>query len=474
MAFFVSRASTNTPPTEATTIFPSLNTETYSAIRVSLFTDVPGSLTLQWSLDGIIWTDIQDATAVVASTGLTVQYSIKARYVRIILVNSSFPTLATRVRLNTFFFNDVGYVFCLCNLGSGVKLYNESLNGIRSVTNTGGGLTLTENATTVNVDLAASGATAGTYIYPRLTLATDGRVTAITNGNVLTIPTNIALGQLAGDVGQAAQATALGQLAGTLNQGSHGVALGVEAGRTNQGTAAISIGRAAGLTSQGNNAIALGYDSGKSNQSVGAVSAGVSSGSISQGVDAVAIGNAAGLTGQNTLGVSIGKNAGNTNQGSGSVAIGTGAASSTQGINAVSIGNTAGNNAQGANGTAVGYLAGQTTQGANATSLGVNAGNSAQGASSVALGQSAGRVSLAIDAIALGRQAAELTSATRAVHIGAGCAGGATAGRLHFGSNMEAVAATATAGAAVLPANPVAFIPIMWNGVLYKIPGYAA
>lgn len=58
------------------------------------------------------------------------------------------------------------------------------------------------------------------------------------------------------------------------------------------------------------------------------------------------------------------------------------------------------------------------------------------------------------------------------VMIGRGCTAAGVTGKLSFGNAMEAVAATATAGAATLPANPVAFIPIRWNGTDYRFPVY--
>jgi hypothetical protein len=58
------------------------------------------------------------------------------------------------------------------------------------------------------------------------------------------------------------------------------------------------------------------------------------------------------------------------------------------------------------------------------------------------------------------------------VMIGQGCVASGVAGRLSFGNAMEAIAATATAGAAVLPATPAGFLVISWNGTLYKIPVY--
>ncbi len=58
------------------------------------------------------------------------------------------------------------------------------------------------------------------------------------------------------------------------------------------------------------------------------------------------------------------------------------------------------------------------------------------------------------------------------VSFGSGCAQNTTAGSLNFGSSMEAIHTTATAGIRSLPSNPTGFLPITWNGIAYKIPIY--
>lgn len=52
------------------------------------------------------------------------------------------------------------------------------------------------------------------------------------------------------------------------------------------------------------------------------------------------------------------------------------------------------------------------------------------------------------------------------------CAAAGVTGRLSFGNAMEAIAATATAGAAALPAAPAGFLVIRHNGTVRKLPVY--
>lgn len=59
------------------------------------------------------------------------------------------------------------------------------------------------------------------------------------------------------------------------------------------------------------------------------------------------------------------------------------------------------------------------------------------------------------------------------VMIGRGCVAAGVTGRLSFGNAMEAIAATATAGGAALPAAPSGFLVISHNGTIRKIPVYA-
>lgn len=58
------------------------------------------------------------------------------------------------------------------------------------------------------------------------------------------------------------------------------------------------------------------------------------------------------------------------------------------------------------------------------------------------------------------------------ISLGASCAVDSTSGRLNFGSSMEAIQTTATAGVQTLPSNPAGFMRVKHNGTLYKIPLY--
>jgi hypothetical protein len=58
------------------------------------------------------------------------------------------------------------------------------------------------------------------------------------------------------------------------------------------------------------------------------------------------------------------------------------------------------------------------------------------------------------------------------VMIGRACTAAGVTGRLSFGNAMEAIAATATAGAAALPAAPAGFLVIRHNGTVRKLPVY--
>lgn len=84
-----------------------------------------------------------------------------------------------------------------------------------------------------------------------------------------------------------------------------------------------------------------------------------------------------------------------------------------------------------------------------------------------------GNVTIGNQAILLGASAGANSPniASNEILIGANCPATNVNGRLSFYS-MEAVATTATAGVRTLPANPSAFMPIVWNGTLYKVPLY--
>lgn len=172
-------------------------------------------------------------------------------------------------------------------------------------------------------------------------------------------PVTIALGQDAGQFGQAASAIALGQYAGQSGQGAAAIAIGLNASGndigniTPQGANAVAIGAGAGYNAQGTNSIAIGSNAGQT----------------SQGGVAVAIGQNAGNTSQGDNTVAIGTSAGRTSQGTSATAVGSLAGSSGQGILAVAIGGAAGETGQGVYSVAVGGFAGQTSQANNSIVL---------------------------------------------------------------------------------------------------------
>jgi len=97
-------------PIIETTILPSLNCETFGGVRIAAITDVDSTLTLQWSMDDNIWTDIQDTVPLTANVGENVEYVCKARFVRLVWVNDDFPTLPAKFRLQFFFLDDINSV----------------------------------------------------------------------------------------------------------------------------------------------------------------------------------------------------------------------------------------------------------------------------------------------------------------------------------------------------------------------------
>jgi hypothetical protein len=178
---------------------------------------------------------------------------------------------------------------------------------------------------------------------------------------------------------------AIGILAGDLGQVARAIAIGYEAGRYNQQTEAIAIGDNAGFTGQKTNAVAIGN----------------SAGGYTQGDGAVGIGTNAGYTGQKDYAIAIGYNTGNDTQGEGSVAIGDSAGNTDQKNYAVAIGNHAGQIDQKIYGVAIGHYAGNNTQGEKAIAIGLGAGTGAQGDNAIAIGDGAGNTNQPANSIVL-------------------------------------------------------------------------
>ena len=117
-------------------------------------------------------------------------------------------------------------------------------------------------------------------------------------------PVTIALGQDAGQGGQAMSAIALGQYAGQSGQGVAAISIGLYASGNDTGN----------VTPQGVYAVAIGSGAGYDAQREFSVAVGASAGSLNQGICAVAIGNAAGVSNQGNNSIIINATGANLNQ----------------------------------------------------------------------------------------------------------------------------------------------------------------
>lgn len=228
----------------------------------------------------------------------------------------------------------------------------------------------------------------------------------------------VAIGKLAGNSGQLANAVAIGLNAGLNGQKAGSIAIGSGAGQETQGASSIAVGVTAGAVSQGASSISFGVNAGNSGQGGSSIAIGVNAGRSNQGGNAFAAGTGAGEFTQKPNSVCIGINAGNNNNGASSVAIGESAGQTNQGAEAVAIGDTAGNSGQGIDAVAIGNSAGQTTQGLRAIAIGKGTGNNLQGVDSISIGTNAGQIGQSSNAIAIGNLAGNTSQGQNSIAIG--------------------------------------------------------
>lgn len=110
--------------------------------------------------------------------------------------------------------------------------------------------------------------------------------------------TEVAIGNLAGNVTQGAKSVAIGNSSGATNQGIESVAIGNESGETSQGAESVAVGDRAARISQSTGCVAIGSTAGYDSQGSGGIAIGFDCGSVSQGVSAIALGLRAGKTNQ--------------------------------------------------------------------------------------------------------------------------------------------------------------------------------
>jgi len=139
-------------------------------------------------------------------------------------------------------------------------------------------------------------------------------VNCLTDTAIFPSQTEIKIGYLAAGLGtQGLDSVAIGNLAGGLGQKFSSVAIGVEAGAVNQATESVAIGTSAGSDTQGTNSVAIGTSAGNVTQGDYSVAIGTYAGSTNQGDYSVAIGNNAGILNQNNNTIIINANSTNLN-----------------------------------------------------------------------------------------------------------------------------------------------------------------
>lgn len=288
---------------------------------------------------------------------------------------------------------------------------------------------------------------------------------------------SVAIGYQAGETGQGANSICIGYKAGQNLHSSESISIGFFAGQTGIGTETVAIGGGAGGTNMGNSSIAIGRYAGTTGMGANSVAVGREAGRYNQGPQSVGIGYAAGMTGQGQYCVANGYFAGGNYQSDFSVAVGGGCALTGQGTSCVAVGYQSGRYNQGAGAAAVGNNSGYTGQGVNAVAFGNAAGFTLQGQVGIAIGYRSGYDRQGLGGICIGSHNVPATTSTSqpvdSVQIGRDCKVPGAVGRICFGAYMEAVQNTATAGAQTLPANPVGFMRMEYNGTLYKVPLYS-
>jgi len=133
---------------------------------------------------------------------------------------------------------------------------------------------------------------------------------------------SVAIGHLAGTIGQGYGAVALGYGSGNCRQSANGVAIGPFAGCGHQGYGAVALGYGSAFTCQGQSSIAIGIKAGCHNQGAASLAIGELTGWCCQGTCSVAIGSQAGAYWQGNYAVSVGAYTAVNNQGECSIAIG--------------------------------------------------------------------------------------------------------------------------------------------------------
>lgn len=187
-----------------------VDVSSFHFIRLTAFCNDAHTSRLYWSIDGIN-SDLYEAIAGGAGSGVTGVFSVKARYLYI-----NYTTAAGNNWRTQCLFGDASSgLAALENVGSGAELYINSEHKVRTVTSSDGSITITQNALEIDVINATPPVTT--------TLASAGGTESLVTDGVgpsleikgLTAGSNITLTPGAGDVSISTPTVTLTSAGGT-------------------------------------------------------------------------------------------------------------------------------------------------------------------------------------------------------------------------------------------------------------------
>lgn len=201
--------------------------------------------------------------------------------------------------------------------GSGDVVVSNTRYGFTSIGVAGQSSVQADNTTDTLVLIAGTGVELITDpATDSITISANANLQSNVYGEDSTLLVDAVNSEIVGDINTSRLRTsedtiALGEEAGQTGQAQGAVAIGHYAGRTSQSDLAISIGWGAGEINQSASSVAIGFSAGSDTQGEGAVAIGADASNLNQGDYSIAIGNLAGGFDQGANSIAIGRNAGN-------------------------------------------------------------------------------------------------------------------------------------------------------------------
>ena len=124
-----------------------LNCSVLKSIVITTFLDCNYTVSIEWSVDNNYSIIEIDTVNKLADEVHTFELDILARFCRLKITNISIPCL---LQSQGFFYTKTKTGFSLENLGSGVEIYNNNLNGVKTLV-AGLNITLVENNTEIEI-----------------------------------------------------------------------------------------------------------------------------------------------------------------------------------------------------------------------------------------------------------------------------------------------------------------------------------